>query len=101
MVEYAVNPNNEEKQLRCEKVLEHAVGCSDNVDCEGKCKRMKIVLGHIRHCPRPVGASCELCKGLIGLLVFHAKRCKIDNCRIPYCEKIKSERKEANRVVEE
>ncbi|XP_035665030.1 uncharacterized protein LOC118408373 [Branchiostoma floridae] len=78
-----------EANQRCMQTLIHACQCQD-ADCsQPNCSSMKSVAQHYKSCMRKTDGGCPICKQLIALCCYHAKRCQEQTCPAPYCLDIK------------
>ncbi|KAK7096701.1 hypothetical protein V1264_003775 [Littorina saxatilis] len=74
---------------RCIQSLVHACQCKDP-DCHlHPCQKMKKVVRHTRGCRRKTNGGCPVCKNLIALCCYHAKRCNENGCGVPFCRQLK------------
>ena len=80
----------------CIKSLIHANQCTDS-ECQstGKpsCNVMKAVINHAKSSQhmREIKKidNCPTCKHLTSLCVYHAKKCQLNDCPVPFCSEIK------------
>jgi hypothetical protein len=79
----SANMKNESVQ-RCNQSLIHTCQCR-NATCRlNTCHKMKKVLIHTKLC-RKRQINCPVCKQLIELCYYHAKRCNQQQCPVPFC----------------
>ncbi|RWS00928.1 uncharacterized protein B4U79_07875, partial [Dinothrombium tinctorium] len=81
---------------RCLQILTHTHNCRVPKCNFGPCPRMRRVILHSFQCRRRPNqqSACPVCKQLITLSTYHAKKCKDNTCRIPYCSIIKAKLRE-------
>lgn len=73
----------------CIHSLEHTCQCS-NAKCRSPgCKKTKKVIQHRKICKRKRNEGCSVCKKLIQLCYFHARRCCTQKCSVLFCLNIK------------
>jgi len=79
------DPRNESVK-RVIASLKHASQCK-NANCHSiQCKQMKKVLHHAKSCRKSLQAStCNVCRRLIVLCIYHAKHCEESKCVVPFC----------------
>lgn len=53
------------------------------------CQKMKRVVHHTKGCKRKSTGRCPVCRQLIALCCYHAKRCRENYCPVPFCFNIR------------
>ena len=74
-------------------VLRHAVSCNKMGFCDNfECIRLKRLLGHLNSCGgiSQNRITCNTCKRLLALFIYHSRKCKERGCRVPSCSTIKT-----------
>jgi hypothetical protein len=70
--------------------LEHCALCRDSQCSFFKCDRFKRLISHALTCDKyKRERSCEFCRQLLSLCIYHAKRCTSRQCQVPFCSSIK------------
>lgn len=81
--------------------LMHSVQCH-NVNCSvPKCLQFKRVIAHSKQCQKYKTSGCVFCRGLLSLIIYHAKACKDEQCQVPYCASIKIKLKQQKQIETE
>ena len=87
-----VATNNGENEIRLIdsylNLLEHIETCQMSQCSLPKCDAMKRIKIHATTCQRH-NRQCEFCRQFLSLCLLHAKRCSNQQCRVPFCFKIK------------
>ena len=74
-----------------EQGMHHALACELPLEsCCMLCTKMKCVLTHINCCLRRRLKGCDVCRTVISIVVFHARVCQVQVCRIPFCHDIRA-----------
>ena len=80
---------------RCTVSLSHACNCFDRNCSLLSCQKMKRVIFHTRQCKRKSLGGCPICKQLIALCCYHSRKCKLKDCSVHFCERIKEKMRDA------
>jgi E1A/CREB-binding protein len=75
--------------LRALDSLIHSSTCRDDSCTYGQCEKMKKIFNHARDCKLKTQKDCRICKQLIALCCFHAKKCIESDCNVTFCSNIK------------
>ena len=78
---------------RCIQALTHACQCRKMGCQSASCYKMKKVLTHTKECKIKSNGDCKICKQLVALCCYHAKKCRAEKCFVPYCQSIKEKLK--------
>lgn len=74
------------------QLLTHAANC---IKCESKnCMKMKEFLAHEAQCKIKANGGCRLCSRISNLLNIHARSCRMENCQVPYCMKLREQHRQ-------
>ncbi|XP_055993532.1 histone acetyltransferase p300-like [Sorex fumeus] len=74
---------------RCIQSLVHSCQCH-NASCSlPSCQKMKRVMRHTQGCKQKTNGGCPICKQLIAVCCYHAKRCQDNKCPMPFCLNIR------------
>lgn len=70
----------------CVETLKHACACNDPGCTYDSCAKMKNFLQHVKNCTkRSEDNRCNTCHKAIAIIRFHAKRCTVTKCPVPFC----------------
>jgi KIX domain/TAZ zinc finger len=78
----------------------HAIQCRDANCSLPSCQKMKRFVTHTKNCKRKTHGGCPICTQLIVLCCYHAKYCKISECLVSFCPKIKQKFRQQNETHE-
>ena len=77
----------------CIQALTHACDCK-KIGCQtASCYKMKKVVTHYKVCKIKPNGGCNICKQLVAICCYHAKKCPAEKCFVPFCQNIKEKLK--------
>ncbi|XP_005003986.2 histone acetyltransferase p300-like [Cavia porcellus] len=88
----ATQSPEESRRLSIQRNIQYlilACQCRDANCPLPSCQKMKRVVNHTKGCKRKSTGRCPVCRQLIALCCYHAKRCQENYCPVPFCFNIR------------